>query len=80
MCAPCGANQRDGLKCHLSYGSSKPHNPCRAELTFREKSFRQSWYQMQIQACANVHYGSDAHLALLAKIEESTPLSEFEKG
>lgn len=78
--ATCWANQKDGLTSHLSCGSSKPHNSCRVELTLRDKSFRQIWYQMQIQAYANVHYGSDVYTALLDKLEGRIPASNFEKG
>lgn len=64
ICATCWANQKYGLTSHLSRGSSKSHKSCKAELTPEEKSFRQTWYQRQIQAYAEIHYGCDTYTAL----------------
>lgn len=53
--AACRANWKYGLMSHLSYGASTPHNSfCKVGLAFKEKTLRQTWYQMQNRANANV--------------------------
>lgn len=53
--AACRANWRYRLMTHLSYSASTlRHSLCKAGLAFKEKTLRQTWYQMQNEANTNI--------------------------